>query len=54
MRSFVVWASSRRMRRKGHVACKDKGNACIFLLEKPERNRPLGRPRHRWEMDQIL
>jgi hypothetical protein len=54
MRSFVVWASSRRMRWTGRAVCKDKGNACIFLVEKPEGNRPLGRPRHRCEVDQIL
>jgi hypothetical protein len=24
-------------------------NACSILVEKPERKRQLGRPRHRWE-----
>jgi hypothetical protein len=24
-------------------------NACNILVGKPERKRPLGRPRHRWE-----
>jgi hypothetical protein len=26
-----------------------KRNACRILMRKPERKRPLGRPRHRWE-----
>jgi hypothetical protein len=43
----------RRMRLTGHVArIGEKGNAYRFLVGKPERNRPLGRPR-RWWMDTI-
>jgi hypothetical protein len=26
----------------------EKGKECRLLVEKPERNRPLGRPRRRW------
>jgi hypothetical protein len=26
----------------------EKRNACILLVGKPERKRPLGRPRRRW------
>jgi hypothetical protein len=29
----------------------EMGNACKILIGKPERKRPLGRPRHRWEDD---
>jgi hypothetical protein len=34
----------------GHVACTGEiRNACKILAGKPERKRPLGRSRHRWE-----
>lgn len=34
----------------GHVACVGAmRNAQWILLGKPERKRPLGRPKHRWE-----
>ena len=40
---------SRRMRRAGHVARMDEKRAVYrVLVGKPERRRPLGRPRHRW------
>jgi hypothetical protein len=40
---------SRRMRWAGHVArIRETKNACMILVGKPERKRPLGRPRHRW------
>jgi hypothetical protein len=41
---------SRRMR-CGHVACMWIGNVHTYtvFVGKPERKRPLGRPRHRWE-----
>jgi hypothetical protein len=46
---------SRRMRWAGHVA--GMGKAFRSLWGKPERKRPLGRPRHRWvdniEMDLV-
>jgi hypothetical protein len=40
---------SRRMRWAGHVArMGEKRNAFRILVGKPERKRPLGRPRRRW------
>jgi hypothetical protein len=40
---------SRRMRWAGHVACMgEKINAYRILVGKPERRRPLGKPRCRW------
>jgi hypothetical protein len=39
----------RRMRLVRHVArMREKRNACRFLVRKPERRRPLRRPRRRW------
>jgi hypothetical protein len=38
----------RRMRWTGHVARKEKRNTYRLLVGKPERRRPLGRPRRRW------
>ena len=32
---------------EAHMECK--GNAYMDRIWKPERNRPLGRPRHTWE-----
>jgi hypothetical protein len=41
---------SRRMRWAGHVACVREGrNVYRVLVRKPEGERPLGRPRRRWE-----
>jgi hypothetical protein len=41
---------SRTVRWAGHVArMGEMRNACIILVAKPERNRPLGNPRCRWE-----
>ena len=40
------------MRWVGHVACMEtRKGACTVLVQRPERKRPLGRPRHRWEDD---
>jgi hypothetical protein len=40
---------SKRMRWAGHVTRMGKTqNAYRIFVEKPERNRPLGRPRRRW------
>jgi hypothetical protein len=40
---------SRRMRWVGHVArMREKRNTYWLLVGKPERKRPLGRPRRRW------
>ena len=41
---------SRRMRWAGHVVSMGKRRVVYrVLVAKPERKRPLGRPRHRWE-----
>jgi hypothetical protein len=41
---------SRKMRWVGHVTCiGEKRNAYRILVGKPEGNRQLRRPRHRWE-----
>jgi hypothetical protein len=41
---------SRRMRWTGHVAYMEgKSNAYRCLMGKPDANRPLGRPRRRWD-----
>jgi hypothetical protein len=41
---------SRRMRLVGHMARIGKGRVVYrVLVEKPEGNRPLGRPRCRWK-----
>ena len=41
---------SRRMRWAGHVArMVERSGACRVLVEKPERKRPLGRPKCRWK-----
>jgi hypothetical protein len=47
--SIIRKIKSRRMRWAGHVArMGEKRNAYRLLVGKPEGNRPLGRPRHRW------
>ena len=41
---------SRRMRWVGHVArMGERKDVCRILVGKSECNKPLGRPRHRWE-----
>ena len=42
---------SRRMRWAGHIARMTESK-CVYrvLVGKPEETRPLGRPRHRWEI----
>jgi hypothetical protein len=48
--NIIRMTKSRRMSWAGHVACMgEKRNAYIVLVGKPEGQRPLGRPRHRWE-----
>jgi hypothetical protein len=48
--STIKMIESRRMRWTGHVALMgEKRNSYRILVGKPEGNRPLGRPRHRWE-----
>jgi hypothetical protein len=39
---------SRKMRWRGHVARMGKRSAYRILVEKPEGNKPLGRPKCRW------
>jgi hypothetical protein len=47
--SIIRIIKSRRMRWAGHVArIGEKRNAHRLLVRTPERNRPLGRPKHRW------
>jgi hypothetical protein len=50
----IVWVIKwRRMRWAGHVACVGEERGVYrVLVGKPERRRPLGRPRRRW-MDNI-
>jgi hypothetical protein len=48
--SIITMIKSRRMRWAGHVACmEEKRNAYRILVGKPEEERPLERPRCRWE-----
>ena len=48
--SIVRVVKSRRMRWAGHVARMGEGRGVYrVLVGKPEGNRPLGRPRRRWE-----
>jgi hypothetical protein len=45
---------SRRMRRAGHVARMGEGRVVHrVLVRKPEGKRPVGRPRRRWEDNNI-
>jgi hypothetical protein len=47
--SIIRIIKSRTMRLAGHIArIGEKTNACDLLMGRPEGNRPLGRPRHRW------
>jgi hypothetical protein len=47
--SIIIIIKSRRIRWTGDVArIGEKRNAYRLLVEKPEGNRPLGRPRRRW------
>jgi hypothetical protein len=48
--NIIVVVKSRIMRWEGCVApMREMRNAYSILVGKPERKRPLGRPRHRWE-----
>jgi hypothetical protein len=47
---FIRVIKSRRMRWAGHVARTVEGRGAYrVLVGRPERRRPLGRPRRRWE-----
>ena len=48
--NIIRYIKSRRLRWAGHVARMEQSrNAYRVLLGKPERKRPLGRRRRRWE-----
>jgi hypothetical protein len=48
--NIVRVIESRRMRWAGHVAHRGDGKSVYrVLVGRPKGNRPLGRPRHRWE-----
>jgi hypothetical protein len=48
--NIVSVINSRRMRWTGHKASmRERSGVYRVLVGKPEGNRPLGRPRHRWE-----
>jgi hypothetical protein len=48
--NIIKQIKSRRMRWAGHVArMGEERKVYRILVGKPERRRPLGRPRHRWE-----
>ena len=48
--NIVQVIKSRRMRLAGHVARMEEGRSVHkVLVGKPEGNRPLGRPRRRWD-----
>jgi hypothetical protein len=48
--SIVRGIKSRRMRWAGHVEhVRERRDVYRILVGKPERKRPLGRPRRRWE-----
>jgi len=48
--NIVRVVKSRRIRWAGHVACMGEGRGVHrVLVGKPEGNRPLGRPKRRWE-----
>ena len=47
----IVWViKSRKMRWVGHVVCMEESRGIYrVLVGKPEGERPLERPKHRWE-----
>jgi hypothetical protein len=48
--NIIRVTQSRRLRRTGHVACMgERKGAHMILVGKPDRRRPLGRPRRRWK-----
>jgi hypothetical protein len=49
--NIILTINSRRMRWVGHVAhMRERGGVCMFLVGRPEGKRPLGKPRHSWEV----
>jgi hypothetical protein len=54
LENIIRMIKSRRMRWAGLVALiGEMRNVCKILVGKPERKRPLGRPRRKWE-DNVL
>jgi hypothetical protein len=52
--SIIRIIKSRKMRCAGHAARMDeKRNKCRILVESQKEKRPLGRPRHRWDLREI-
>jgi hypothetical protein len=50
--NIIRMMKSRKIRRAGHVACTRKTmNVYRIQMGEPEAKRPLGRPRHRWEVN---
>jgi hypothetical protein len=50
--NIIQVIKSRRMRWAGHVACMGEGRGAYrILVGRTEGRRPLGRPRHRWEIN---
>jgi hypothetical protein len=50
--NIIRQIKSRRMRWAGHVSrMGEEKNVYRVLMGKPERKRPLGRPRHRWDQN---
>jgi hypothetical protein len=50
--NIVRVIKSRRMRWAGYVACMGEGRGVYrVLVGRPKGKRPLGRPRHRWEVN---
>jgi hypothetical protein len=48
--NIVTMIKSRRMRWTGHVARMGEGRGVYrVLIGRPQSERPLGRPRHRWD-----
>jgi hypothetical protein len=48
--NIIGMIKSRSMSCGGHVACmEEERSAQNILVRKPERKRPLGRPKHTWE-----
>jgi hypothetical protein len=48
--NIIYLIKSRRMTWVGHVACiGERRGAYRVVVGKPEEQRPLGKPRHRWE-----
>jgi hypothetical protein len=48
--SIIRMIKSKMIKWARHIACMgEKNNSCRILVGKPERERPVGRPKCRWE-----